>query len=184
MNLVFRVRADLLAFVRRDLERPHPFAAERVGFFTCRAGHLMDHGLLVLAGGYDPVADDDYLRDPRVGAMMGPAAIRKALQRAYNNGQEDIGMFHVHMHDCRGYPGFSSTDLTESAKFVPDFYNVAPRMPHGTVVLSRDRAAGLCWLKQTEKFIEISRFSSVGGPLQIWKWTHEYSVRKPELPRS
>lgn len=168
MTTLFRARADLLQRVRSDLHRPHPFAAERVGFFLCRAGRLDNGGLLVLAGDYHSVENDDYIEDHRVGAMMGPAAIRKAMQRAYNAGAQDIGLFHVHMHEHRGMPGFSRVDLTEYMKFVPDFFNAVPAMPHGAVVLSFDRAIGLLWRKRDENPRPIDRFSSVGAPLTFW----------------
>jgi hypothetical protein len=171
MTRLFRARAYLLQQVRSDLQRPHSFAAERVGFLLCRAGRLDHTGLLVLAADYHAVKDDDYIEDHRVGAMMGPAAIRKAMQRAYNAGGQDIGLFHVHMHEHRGMPGFSRVDLTEYMKFVPDFFNAAPAMAHGAVVLSLDRAIGLCWRKRAEKPVSIDRFSSVGAPLTFWSRT-------------
>lgn len=168
MSTILRVRSDSLKAVRNDLARKHPFAAERVGFLFCRAGKLADDGLVILGAGYDPVADEDYIDDPRVGAMMGPGAIRKALQRAYNGGAEDISIFHVHMHDHGGLPGFSKVDLDESRKFVPDFFNAAAAMPHGAIVLSRDNAAGLCWRAQHEEPTPIDSFISVGAPLRMW----------------
>jgi hypothetical protein len=176
MTIVFRAQRDFLDRVRRDLDRPHPFAAERVGFLVCSAGHLNDGGLVILAAEYDPVADEDYVNDRSVGAMMGPGAIRKAIQRAYNAGAEDLSLFHVHMHEHRGLPGFSGIDLAENRKFVPDFFNVAPTMPHGAVVLSRDLAVGLCWRTQNAKPVPIDRFASVGAPLIMWegrKWTRD-----------
>jgi hypothetical protein len=166
--IIFRARRDLLAAVREDLHRPHPFAAERVGFLICRAGRLADGGIVVLATSYDPVADDDYLDDPSVGAMMGPAAIRAAMQRAYNGGVEDLGLFHVHMHGHYGRTKFSGIDDRESRKFVPDFFNVAPGMPHGAIVLSLDQAVGLCWPAPGAVPIPIDRFASVGAPLLTW----------------
>jgi hypothetical protein len=169
MITLFRARSDLLQAVRTDLHRPHPFAAERVGFFLCRAGCLSGDGLVILAAGYHGVEDGDYIDDPRVGAMMGPAAIRKAMQCAYNGGAQDIGLFHVHMHDHRGLPGFSRVDVTESMKFVPDFFNAVPAMPHGAIVLSHDRAVGLCWRKRAEKSVRIDGFASIGAPLRSWK---------------
>lgn len=168
MTIVFRARVDLLADVRRDLHRPHRFAAERVGFLLCRAGGLAGDGLVILGAGYHVVEDDDYVDDPRVGAMMGPGAIRKAMQRAYNGGAQDVSLFHVHMHEHRGVPGFSRVDLTESAKFVPDFFNAVPAMPHGAIVLSFDRAVGLCWPKRGTSPVPIHRFASVGAPLLAW----------------
>jgi len=166
--IIFRARSDLLAAVRKDLHRPHPFAAERVGFLICRAGRLADGGIVVLAIGYDPVADDHYLDDPRVGAMMGPAAIRAAMQRAYHGGAEDLGLFHVHMHGHYGPTGFSAIDARESRKFVPDFFHVAPGMPHGAIVLSLDQAVGLCWPVPGASPLPIDRFGSVGAPLLTW----------------
>lgn len=168
MKVVFRIRSDLLDRVRNDLDRPHAFAAERVGFLACQAGRLNDGGLVLLAAGYDPVDDGDYLDDPRVGAMMGPAAIRKALQRAYNGGAGNLSVFHVHMHHHTGMPGFSRVDLTESRRFMPDFFNAAPAMPHGAVVLSRDRAVGLCWTAKDAASRRIDRFAVVGAPLTLW----------------
>jgi hypothetical protein len=166
--IIFRARTDLLDAVRKDLHRPHAFAAERVGFLICRAGRLDGAGLVLLAVGYDAVADEHYLEDPSVGAMMGPAAIRAAMQRAYNGGAEDLGIFHVHMHGHLGRTGFSEVDDRESRKFVPDFFNVAPEMPHGAVVLSLDQAVGLCWPSPGAAPAPINRFASVGAPLKMW----------------
>jgi GAF domain-containing protein len=169
MTIIFRVRSDFLAEVRTDLHRRHAFAAERVGFIICRAGRLTEGGLAILAAGYDAVADEDYVEDRTVGAMMGPSAIRKALQRAYNGGAEDLSIFHVHMHAHLGRTGFSAIDARESRKFVPDFFNVAPAMPHGAIVLSLDQAVGLCWPAPGAAPVPIDRFASVGAPLKMWR---------------
>jgi hypothetical protein len=168
MTVIFRARDELFAAVRRDLQRPHPFAAERVGFLLCRAGGVAGCGVVILAADYHAVDDNDYLDDRRVGAMMGSGAIRKAMQRAYNGGAQDISLFHIHMHEHLGTPGFSRVDLTESVKFVPDFFNALPAMPHGAIVLSHDRAAGLCWPKPGASPVPIGRFASVGAPLAVW----------------
>ena len=162
MMIHFKITLALIDLIRRDLDRPHAFAAERVGFVSCRVGGLVPGGLIVLAHSYHPVEDADYLRDWTVGAMMGPAAIRKAMQRAYN---EPVGMFHVHMHDHRGSPWFSQVDLAENNKFVPDFWNARPEMPHGALVLSRDSIAGLCWNPPTKRRQTIDKFTIVGAPL-------------------
>ncbi len=169
MKTYFRARRDLLESVRADLHRPHPVAAERVGFLLCRAGQLDDDGLVILGAGYHAVDDGDYLRDDTVGAMMGPAAIRKAMQRAYNGGGQDICLFHVHMHAHRGRPGFSNIDLTEYAKFVPDFFNAVPSMPQGAIVLSLDQAIGLCWPERDRGPVPVDHFASVGAPLRFWR---------------
>ncbi len=148
--------------VRRDLAHRHAFAAERVGFISVRAAHTRSN-LIVLAERYYPVADDDYVDDPTVGAMMGQEAIRKALNIAL---LQPVGMFHVHMHEHRGHPGFSRTDLHEQPKFVPDFFKVRRNMPHGAIVLSHDRAAGRIWLSP-ETVVNISEFNIVDSQMMI-----------------
>lgn len=168
MTILFRARKTLLDNVRRDLERRHAFAGERVGFLTCRPARLDNGGLLIVVADYEPVADDDYVNDRSAAAVMGPTAIRKAMQRAFNGGAGDLSLFHVHMHNHRGIPGFSRIDLREDRKFVPDFFNVAPSFPHGAIVLSHNKAAGLCWTARGEEPRAVTRFEVVGAPFRFW----------------
>ena len=126
MMVHFKITQSLRSAVLRHLSKTHPFAAERVGFLSCRVASTHG-GLLILAENFHPVATGDYLKDSTVGAMMGPAAIRKALELAYN---QRCSMFHVHCHGHAGRPGFSGTDSRETAQFVPDFFNVQPELGH------------------------------------------------------
>lgn len=161
MKTLFKITRQLWSEVKTRLERPHPFAFERVGFLLCRAGLLEGGGVVILTHSFHEVADDDYLNDPSVGATMGPSAIRKALQVAY---VQQASMFHVHLHAHRGKPGFSRVDSTETAKFVPDFWNVQPDLPHGAIVLSEDSACGKCWFPGRRDPVDIYQFSIVGIP--------------------
>lgn len=169
MNTAFRIERALLKRVHSDLSREHPFAAERVGFIACEMGSVND-GALLLAHEYLVIDDEDYEYSPSpdVGAMMGPGAIRKALQYAYNS---EAVMLHVHRHDHVGCPQFSRLDLKESAKFVPDFWKVRPNVPHGTLVLSRDAMFGLCWDPASRQPTPINQLSVIGRPLSIFgRW--------------
>ena len=153
---------SFLHTVRRDLARLHSFAAERVGFISVRAASARGN-LLLLAEAYHQVADNDYLDDATVGAMMGQEAIRKALNVAL---LQSVGMFHVHMHGHLGRPGFSNTDLREQIKFVPDFFKIHRRTPHGAIVLSHDRATGRVWL-DPETIVGITEFNTLGPRVTI-----------------
>lgn len=155
MRVTFKITDQLLDSIRDDLKRPHRFAAERVGFISARSA--MTKNIIVVAEGYHPVADDDYVDDMSVGAMMGQEAIRKALNVAL---LKPVGMFHVHIHSHHGRPGFSRTDLREQKKFVPDFFKVS-NLVHGAIVLSYDRQTGSLWLKPT-KVVPINEFNVVG----------------------
>jgi proteasome lid subunit RPN8/RPN11 len=162
MNILFKIKTSSLNQIRDDLARTHPFAAERVGFVFCRMGEVKPGALVILAHTFMPVEDGDYLSDTSVGAMMGPAAIRKALQFAYNNA---VGVFHIHTHAHCGIPRPSRTDLKETMKFVPDFWHVRPRMPHGALIVSSDSISGRCWYPGHKAPIGISQFTFVGSPL-------------------
>ncbi len=163
MKISFKISSQLLVEVVRDLRRTHDYAAERVGFLACRVGALKPRGLVILAADFQPVADEDYLDDPTVGAMIGETAIRKSLQYALNH---EVGMFHVHMHEHNGLPCLSRTDRRETANFVPDFFHVRPHMPHGAIVLSLDAAAGLCWHPRYASPFRITEFVFTGAPMR------------------
>ena len=170
MNISLKITACLLARAMTDLIRPHPFAFERVGFFLCRPGPAEPDGWVLLGWDYQVVDDDDYVDDPTVGAMFGAGAIRKALQAAYN---EPFSIIHVHLHDHAGTPGFSYIDARESARYVPDFWNVRPNLPHGAVVLSRDSACGYVWEPKVQKRLPLQSISIVGAPLRVIRNGHE-----------
>lgn len=168
MKTAFRIERSLLERVHQDLSRPHEHAHERVGFIACSTAGL-EGGQLLLADEYLPVADEDYANNPSVGAMMGPAAIRKALEYAY--GRHGVSMLHVHRHDHRGVPGFSKVDLSESARFMPDFWKVRAGVPHGIVVFSFNSMVGLAWDPATRRPEPIEQMAVVGRPVSLFgKW--------------
>jgi hypothetical protein len=164
MNVRFKIGARLLSDVRRDLHRQHPFAHERVGFLSAGLA-TYDGGVMVLAREYRPVADEDYVRDRTVGAMMAPEAIRKAQEWAL---LQRVAIFHVHTHGGLGIPSFSGVDLRENPKFVPDFLKVAPQNLHGAIVLSGDAAFGQFWAKRHTDAEDLSDFVEVGSALRYW----------------
>jgi hypothetical protein len=164
MDIHFKIQSRLLAEIRADLLRPHTFAAERVGFILAAAAGIGDN-LLVLAHGYRPVDDHDYVEDRSVGAMMGPEAIRKAQEWSLLCRHS---IFHVHTHGGRGLPAFSFIDRRENPKFVPDFLKTAPHAPHGAIVLSDDMASGEVWVARGKASQQIDRFTEVGASLRKW----------------
>jgi hypothetical protein len=160
-KVVFKMPPALLAAARADLARLHEHAAERVGFVTAGCSRHQDGKLVLLAREYLPIEDADYIRNPKVGAMIGPDAMRKGLQRAYLSRS---ALFHVHTHGGRGTPTFSAVDLKDGSNFVPSFFNVVPSMPHGLIVLSNDSARGRVWLSAKEGPVNVNRFVSAGAP--------------------
>jgi hypothetical protein len=166
MKISIRMTKGLLEEIHMDLSRPHAFAHERVGFIACALSSTSAGGQLILASDYWPIADEDYERDPTVGAMMSSAAIRKALEFAYNH---PVSMLHVHQHDHRGRPEFSKVDLSEGRKFVPDFWKVRPKMPHGLMVLSKNAATAAIWDPVTKEPRYVDEISIVGRPIMTFR---------------
>ena len=164
MKVRFKITTALLTTIRTDLKRSHPFAYERVGFISAGLSVSRDE-VLALARGYRPLNDDEYLADPSVGAMMGPEAIRGAMQWTMQDG---VALFHVHTHGGSGIPRFSGIDLRENAKFVPDFFKVAPQCAHGAIVLSDTAAHGQIWFHRSQPHQFITSFVEVGVPLRKW----------------
>ena len=167
MKVRFKITTALLTTIRADLKRPHPYAFERVGFVSAGLS-ASGENVLILAREYRPVNDDEYLPDSSVGAMMGPEAIRHALQWAM---QESVALFHVHTHGGSGIPSFSDIDLRENAKFVPDFFKVAPHCAHGAILLSDSDVYGQIWLDRSQPYHFITTFDQVGVPLRKWSAT-------------
>lgn len=161
MNLVFKIRRDMLELIHKDLSRRHAFAWERVGFLACKAASLRDAGAAVIAFEYLPIADDHYEDDRAVGAMLGADAFRVALQFCYKN---QSAMFHVHRHEHLGAPDFSHVDVSEARKYVPDFWKVQRTLPHGALVLSQDDMRALCWHPQLPKPRYFDEYVIVGVP--------------------
>lgn len=165
MSIAIRVPRKLYQHLRNDLARAHDFAWERVGFLFGRAGRAANQSLLLMTD-YEPVADEQYVRDEQVGARIGSAAIRLAMQRSLTSGEV---VLHVHLHDHRGVPHFSRVDEHELARLVPSFARVAPQAPHGALVLSRDRGAAAIWLPGSAASVRTEDISVVGYPISLWR---------------
>lgn len=161
MNVAMRMTDRLWTNLHADLDRVHAFAYERVAFVSCRPADDGNGGLLLLADKMHVVPDEHYERQPNMPVTITGRAFSPMLGLAY---REAVGIFHVHRHEHSGPPRFSGVDLSEASKFVPDFWKVRPRFPHGVLVLSHDSIFGLVFQQHSPKPQGISRFSIVGTP--------------------
>jgi hypothetical protein len=166
LNITIRMTRALWAEMQSDLNRDHPFAAERVGFLFAEAAMLPAGALLLLPTTWSPIRDQDYLDDSSAGATIGPAAFRQVLQSTY---RAPMSLLHVHRHEHPGRPGFSRKDTESMKQFVPGFFNACRTRPHGAVVLSHDSATGALWPHAAATPHVVSRFELVGRPLVAWE---------------
>lgn len=168
MTVAIRFARSLFDRIRADLSRPHPFAAERIGFAY---GDLVDAGTrLILMTAYEPVGDDDYIDDPMCGARIDSQAIRTAMQGVLNRRQ---GAFHVHMHRWPGQPFLSKTDAAEIPDIVTGLRRVGTTFANGILLLHDIECAGWVWLPGAESPVEADSVSVVGFPFHISRRVQE-----------
>lgn len=166
MTIKVRLTRKLLDEVRADLLRPHLFAAERVGFLYGHLATTRADSSLVLLTGYEPVANEQYINDPRSGARINSKAIRGAMQRVLDSGQ---GGFHIHMHHWPGRPVLSRMDAEEIPRIVTGLRRVGLAHAHGIVLLHQEECAAWVWLPGSHIAAEAESVSVVGFPLQIFR---------------
>jgi hypothetical protein len=164
MNPQIRLPRSLYDAMQADLRRPHPFAAERVGFLYGRLANAQTGHPLVLMTAYFPLGDERYLPDPTVGARIDSASIRSAMQGAIDRGE---GVFHTHLHAWPGRPAFGLTDLAELPRLVASFQTVGRSQAHGLFLLSDDEAYADVWLPGQKTPTGASRIHIVGFPMSL-----------------
>jgi hypothetical protein len=162
MNPTAKIPRALLLTALDDLERPHPFAGERLGFFSFRQA-LDTAEPLLLCFEYHSIPDDHYIEDYSVGGRIGSEAIQAAMSRAYNTG---AGQLWVHTHGRKGIPQASPVDEESGPKIVQSCANAQPKMLHAWAVISEQ---GICGQIRglDGGFHSLFRFAVVGWPMVI-----------------
>lgn len=145
------------------LQRPHPFAAERVAFAFGRRSAVASGETILLAEIVE-VDDDDYEEDHSVGARIGASAIHKALQRALDL---KAAAFHVHLHEHRGQPRFSRTDLRELPDLVRPFGILVPEQPYGLILFSENDCLAWVWNRGDARHRLVDDIAIVGRPTTL-----------------
>jgi hypothetical protein len=161
MKTQINLSGSLYAGMIRDLTRPHPFAAERVGFVFGRLGSLERDDRLILLTRYHSIPDNQYVEDHTVCARIGSEALTWAMQAVYFGRSGREGIFHIHLHGGRGEPRMSAVDRREIPKLIPGFKSVGPDAAHGIIILSSDHGSGWVWLHGSTESIRVDRITPV-----------------------
>jgi hypothetical protein len=169
MKVEIKLNGALYAKIIRDLARPHPFAAERVGFVLCRLGSLADLGCLILLTRYHSIPDNQYMKDHTVGARISSEALTWAMQAVYYGRPGREGIFHIHLHGHRGETGMSGTDRHEIPKLMPGFQSVGREAAHGIIILSADHGSGWVWLRGSAEPVQADCVSVIGTPVGVFE---------------
>jgi len=151
-NTEIRFSRALHERILADLRRPHPFAFERVGFARGVWEPEAHDANLILLSEYEPVSEEHYIDDPRVGVRINSDAIRNAMQTALDGRERGICVFHVHLHDLGVRPMPSKVDAREILPMIVSIARVSPQVPHGFLILSADSASAWVNLAGSEDF--------------------------------
>jgi len=183
MKIEIKMSDALHDQIMRDLARPHPFAAERVGFVMGKLGSLEGGGKLVLLTTYHPIPDDQYLKDRSVGARIGPEAMTWAMQAVYHGRPGHEGIFHIHLHEHRGVTAMSAVDRREIPMLIPGFQSVGKDAAHGIIILSKDHGSGWVWLPSSDKPVLAGTMVVLGTPVRVFEQTPVRPKPAVDVPR-
>ncbi len=168
MTVAIKLTGRLYGEIRRDLERPHAFAHERVGFVFGRVGTGDASGKLVLLTRYHAIPDKQYINDPTVGARIGSDAMTWAMQAVYHGRVAREGLFHIHLHGYKGETGMSRTDREEIPLMMPGLQSVGRDAPHGIIILSLDHGSAWVCLPGDATLVPCGNIAVVGAPVQVF----------------
>ena len=171
MTPLLKIPRVLLLRAMEDLERSHPFAGERLGFFSFRQSLHRDRPFL-LCYDYHPVPDEQYVRDRTCGGRINGAAIQAAMGRAYRDG---CGQLWVHTHGAHGHPSPSGTDLAEGPKVVRSLANAQTKIMQGWAIISEEGTWGQVRALDG-RLHDFQDLAVIGRPMTI--------PRRPEIPVS
>ncbi|HST51086.1 MAG TPA: hypothetical protein VLJ61_03670 [Pyrinomonadaceae bacterium] len=169
MRIEIKLSGALYSEMMQDLMRPHPFAAERVGFAFARVTALRDHGSLVLLNRYHSIPDSQYVDDATVGARIGADALTWAMQEVYRGRPAHEGIFHIHLHCHDGQTDMSRTDKHEIPQLIPGFRSVGRNGAHGIIILSLNHAVGWVWLLSAGAPVLATKVMVIGTPIHVFE---------------
>ena len=140
MNKTLVISTVLLNQAIADLERPHEFAFERIGFFICH-----NETNTFLSYDWFSLEDGFYVESEQFGALIGADGMQSIMQKAYST---QSGMFHFHLHNFQQDPTFSSVDLHSLRnEMIPSLYNFSQNGIHGGLIKGKKSFNGIYFIK-------------------------------------
>lgn len=176
-HIILKIPKSTYELIKKDLDRSHPFAFERVGFLSTKMTRADEDFVVVTATGYTPIEDDDYIDDEEVGAKINEHSIHQAMRKILSS---QHGCLHVHLHKHKGPTHPSFTDLSSLPQVAKAFHNANPETACGYLILSED--SFFCNMSVTSEFklSPVSQVSVVGSPM-AFSFFGKYPHRKSEI---
>jgi hypothetical protein len=90
------------------------------------------------------------------------------MQAVYHGRPTREGIFHIHVHGCRGETGMSRTDAREVPPMIPGFQSVGRDAAHGIIILSLDHGSGWVRLPGSKDLVPCTSMSVIGTPVRVF----------------
>ncbi len=173
MKTLVKIPRKLLFTALDDLERRHPFAGERLGFFSFRQS-IHAQTPILLCHEYHSIPDEQYVVDWTCGGRINGEAIRAAMGRAY---REQSGQLWVHTHGRQGDPMGSHQDLLDGPKVAQSVLNAQPKALQGWAVISEEGIFGEA-RGADDSVLPLTDLTVVGWPMSSSRWRKRESTFK------
>jgi len=161
---IIRIPASIYKQAIDDLKRPHPFAFERVGFFSTSVSRTHKGRCIATITQYHSLEDNQYINDQNAGAVISSESIRQCMQRILKTKK---GCFHVHLHNHSGKPSPSFTDLSSLPSVARSFFNTNPDLCSGYIILSKNSFYVSILNAKPSISIEPERITVIGYPMSF-----------------
>ncbi len=161
-EILIRIPSSLLSQIKKDLNKPHAFAFERIGFISSTHKLLKNGNIIICMFAYRHIPDDQYIDDQEVGARINSNAIRESLQGILDTKN---GCFHAHCHQSSIKPEFSTIDLEDNPEIIKSFSYADGSQVHGMILFGKEKINALVKLPGESTLRKVDKIVVVGSPL-------------------
>lgn len=119
--------------------------------------------------------EEQYVETRYHGAMWRGSSTLHIINEAIDR---KLGIFIFHAHDHFGKVGLSHDDFQSARTLLPSYQNLIPWRPHGSVVIGKERAAGVVLMPEARSLITMSRLRWLHNT--IVDWDEETLVSQPK----
>jgi molybdopterin/thiamine biosynthesis adenylyltransferase len=161
-NVQIRIQSDLSERLLEEIHRPGP--RERVVFGLARHANAGDRRLVLIRDVVVP-PESAFLPSHGHGARWKGSYMIELLNRAL---AENLGLFIFHAHGRSKSVQMSGDDRQSATQLLPKFQLVAPRRPHGSIVLGERAAAGMILMPDEDTVTENFTVRFLDDALETW----------------
>lgn len=138
MNSLVKIPKAIFDQAVHDIEKPHPIAYERIGYFLATAN---ENSSFLIKEWYS-MPDEFYENSDSVGALINQQGMKFLMTLALKH---KLSIFQFHKHDFQEKPTLSHVDLKSLNEIVPALFRFGTKHGHGSILLGQDTFSITIW---------------------------------------